>query len=220
MMLDAIAVAGLVAGAVGLLWGAYRCGRRRADLPMMLERASLAVVALASGLVVLDPPVWLPPIVLGPAVVLMLTAGCARRAEDAAHCHVIASEGGPASRSTWAGVPQLTTAMSLPVAGAVSVVSHGTLGTLLPLSAAVLPLVVAVIARPVAEVHQRNATTGYQHELTFWAWELTEDQLIALEVRLENSRLARVLGLAPFLVVDPRMPVEIQCPPGTGSARR
>ena len=62
---------------------------------------------------------------------------------------------------------------------------------------------------------------GYQHELTFWAWELTEDQLVALEVRLENSRLARVLGLAPFLVLDLELSSpEPQRPPGTGSARR
>jgi len=60
-----------------------------------------------------------------------------------------------------------------------------------------------------------------QHELTFRAWELTEHELTALEVRLENSRLARLLGLAPFLALDLELSFpEPQRRPGTGSARR
>ncbi|HEY5787090.1 MAG TPA: hypothetical protein VIT65_20180 [Microlunatus sp.] len=190
---------------------------------MMLQRASLASAVLTAASVVLSSALWVPALVLGPAVVLMLVAGAVRDVEDAAHCDLIERSGGPASTPTRAGLPQLTAAISLLVGGVVTLVlsSNDTWWAPVPLSAVVLPLVVGLVARLVGEWWQRDATYGYQHELTFWAWELTEDQLIALEVRLENSRLARVLGLAPFLVVDVELSSpELQRPPRTGSVRR
>lgn len=222
MMVDALVVAVLVLGAFGLVAGAHRSGRRRADLPMMLQRASLAAVALAAALIVLGTPVWLPATLLGPAVVSMMAAGLARDVEDATHCEVILRAGGPASTPTVAGLPQLMAALSLAVAGAIALVvsSDDTWRAPALLSAVVLPLVLGVIARFLGERWQRDATSGFEHELSFWAWELSEDELIALEVRLENSRLARVLGLAPFLVADPWEPAVLQRPPGTGSAQR
>jgi hypothetical protein len=206
MMLDSIVVAVLVAGTLGLLVSARWWGVRRADLPMMLERAGSAGVALAAGLLITDAPTWLSVILLGPAAAGMLAAGVARGIEDATHRRVIEHEGGPASTSRWAGLPQTLTAICLLVSGGVVLVgwSDGPgWWAVAMVAAALLPLVGAAVVRVCRDLQQRAATSGYEHELTFWAWELTEDRLLALEVRLENARLARVLGLAPFLRVVP-----------------
>lgn len=206
MLMDMIVVAVLVTGAVGLLVSAGWWGRRRAELPMMLVRGGLAVLALAIALVVAHAPSRLSAGLLGAAAVLLAAAGVARGLEDGAHRLIVEDEGGPtASTSGWVGLPEVMTALLLLAAGVVVLLarSGATAWAVTSVTAAVLPLVVAPVVRLSRERQQRDATTGYEHELTFWAWELTEDQLLALEVRLENARLARVLGLAPFLRVAP-----------------
>ena len=206
MLVDMIVVAVLVIGAVGLLVSAGLWGRRRAELPMMLQRGGLAVVALATALVVADAPTRLSAGSLGAAALCLAAAGVTRGLEDAMHRRIVEDEGGPAAATPgWVGLPQVLTSLCLLTAGLVVLVarSGGTAWTLVSLTAAVLPLVVAHVVRLSSELRQRDATTGYEHDLTFWAWELTEDQLLGLEVRLENARLARVLGLAPLQRVAP-----------------
>jgi len=205
MMVDSIVVAVLVAGALGLLASARRWGRRRADLPMMLERAGLAGAALAAGLIVCDAATWFSAVLLVPAAVGLAAAGVARGLEDAAHRRVIEHEGGPASTARWVGLPQLMAAICLLVSGALLLVTgaNGRGWAVTTMSTALLPLVGAVVVQLGRDLRQRDGVSGYEHELTFWVWELTEDRLLALEVRLENARLARVLGLAPFLVCGP-----------------
>ena len=213
MLVDMIVVAVLVAGAVGLLVSAGRWGRRRAELPMMLERGGLAVVALATALVVADASSRMSAGSLGAAAVCLASAGVTRGFEDATHRRIVEDEGGPAtSTSGWVGLPQMMTSLCLLTAGAVVLVARpgGTAWAVVSLTAAVLPLVVAHVVQLSSELQQRDVTTGYEHDLTFWAWELTEDQLLALEVRLENARLARVLGLAPCLRVAPEPPPPVQ----------
>ncbi|MET1006962.1 MAG: hypothetical protein ABWX96_15550 [Propionibacteriaceae bacterium] len=212
-MLMNMIVAVLMAGAVGLLVCAGWWGRRRAELPMMLVCGGFAVVALAIALVVADAPSPLPAGLLGAAALVLAAAGVARRLEDATHCLIVEDEGGPAaSTSGSVGLPQVLTAFLLLVAGGVVLIarSGATAWAVASVTAAMLPLVVAHVVRLIHDRQQRDATTGYEHELAFWAWELTEDQLLALEVRLENARLARVLGLAPSLRVahEPAPPVQ------------
>lgn len=219
MLVDMIVVAVLVAVAVGLLVSAGRWGRRRAELPMMLERGGLAVVALATALVVADASSRMSAGSLGAAAVCLAAAGVTRGHEDARHRRIVEDEGGPAASTWgWVGLPQVMTSLCLLSAGVVVLVarSGGIAWAVVSLTAAVLPLVVARAVRLSSELQQRDATTGYAHDLTFWAWELTEDQLLALEVRLENARLARVLGLAPCLraAPEPAPPVQQHSPRG------
>jgi hypothetical protein len=120
MLMDMIVVAVLVAGAVGLLVSAGWWGRRRAELPMMLVRGGLAVLALAIALVVAHAPSRLSAGLLGAAAVLLAAAGVARGLEDATHRLIVEDEGGPtASTSGWVGLPEVMTALLLLAAGVV-----------------------------------------------------------------------------------------------------
>jgi hypothetical protein len=175
------------------------------------------VVVLAIALVVADAPSPLPAGLLGAAALVLAAAGVARGIEDATHRLIVEDEGGPAASSSGSvGLPQVLAALFLLAAAVVVLIarSGATAWSVASMTAAVLPLVVAHVVRLIRERRQRDATTGYEHELAFWAWELTEHQLLALEVRLENARLARILGLAPFLRValEPAPPVRHHSP--------
>ena len=164
MLVDMIVVAVLVAVAVGLLVSAGRWGRRRAELPMMLERGGLAVVALATALVVADASSRMSAGSLGAAAVCLAAAGVTRGLEDATHRRIVEDEGGlAASTWGWVGLPQVMTSLCLLSAGVVVLVARSggiAWGRGEPDSSRA-----ATGRRPRRPAQQRAAATGCDHGL-------------------------------------------------------
>lgn len=215
-MLDATAVAVLTVLAAGLFLTARHRGVSRADLPAVLQHVGFALTALAAALLISEPPTWLAVLLLAPAAGSFAAAGVGRAAEELTHAALVERLGGPILTRSRAGVPGVIAAV---VVLGVGVVTHlgpvdASWSPLLLLIAGV-PFIVALVARWRSDRRQRSATAGYEHELAFWAWELGEDELVALEVRLENARLARIIGLAPLLALEP-----VPRPVGTPEAAR
>lgn len=199
-MLDVTAAAVLTVLAAVLFLTARHRGVSGADLPALLQHAGFALAALGAALLISGPPDRHPVLMLAPAAGSFAAAGVGRAIEELTHAAVVERLGGPFLTWSRAGVPG--------VAAAVAVIGIGVWmhrgpvdasWSPLALLAAGVPFVVAVVVRRCSDLRQRSATAGYEHELALWAWELGETELLALEVRLENARLARVLGIAPRL---------------------
>lgn len=220
-MLD-VTVAALIVVAAGLLGWARHRGTRRADLPGLLQGIGLALTALTAALLAAVETSDTVLLVLAPAAGALAAAGISRAAEEVVHAGLVAHCGGPVLRHSRAALPELVAAMALLLVG-IAALATGQAGVgwiLLLTSAAVGPLVVGRCARGVAERRQAAAAEGYEHELAFWAWELSEDALLDLEIRLENARLARVVGLAPLLSPEPvRAPIADRSPRGASTSR-
>ncbi|WP_344812361.1 hypothetical protein [Microlunatus aurantiacus] len=205
-MLDATVVV-LTVLAAGLFLTARHRGASRADLPGSLQHVGFALTSLAAALLLSGPPTWLALLVLVPAAGSFAAAGVGRAFEELTHAALVEHHGGPVLGRSRAAVPGVTAAVA--ALGAGLVVHLGPVDpswSPLVLVTTVVPFVIAGVARRGSDRRQRSATAGYEHELAFWAWELGEDELTALEVRLENARLARALGLAPLLVGEPARP--------------
>ena len=119
MMVDMIVVAVLVTGTLGLLVSARWWGRRRAELPMMLERAAWPWWLWRQRWSSLPPPPAVGRLARSAAPVCLAAAGVTRGIEDATHRRIVEDEGGPASTSRWVGLPQVLTAICLLVSGGV-----------------------------------------------------------------------------------------------------
>ncbi len=203
-MLDVTAVAVLTVLAAGLFLTARHRGVSRADLPALLQHVGFALTALAAALLISGPPTWLAVLLLAPAAGSFAAAGVGRAAEELTHAALVERLGGPVLTRSRAGVPGVTAAVAVLGGGmAIHLGPVDVTWSPLVLLVAGVPFVAARVCRWWSDRRQRSATAGYEHELAFWAWELGEDELAALEVVLENARLARVLGLAPLLTLEP-----------------
>jgi hypothetical protein len=212
-MLDVTAVAVLTVLAAGLFLTARHRGVSRADLPALLQHVGFALTALAAALLISGPPTWLAVLLLAPAAGSFAAAGIGRAAEELTHAVLVERLGGPVLTGSRAGVPGVTAAVAVLGAGLVTHLGPvDALWSPLVLLVAGVPFIAAQVARWWSDRRQLSATAGYEHELAFWAWELGENELAALEVRLENIRLARVLGLAPLLTLEP-VPRQMATPP-------
>lgn len=222
-MLD-VMVGALLVAAVGLLgWSRHR-GTRRADLPGVLQGIGLALTVLtAPALLAVDPGGAATLLLLVPAAGALVAAGICRAAEEAVHAALVEQGGGPVLGPSRAALPELSAAATLLVVGLTTVATgrNGVGWALLLGLAAAGPLLVGSWAQGVAERRRSASARGYEHELALWAWGLSDEALLALEVRLENARLARVVGLAPRLGPDPvHVPVADQAPLGSPAPGR
>lgn len=116
-----VVVCGAIAAA--LLVNAYRCGRR-GDVPLLLERAAMAVVAVFVGCLLFADQVFaLWVALLGLSLVLLASSGIARRVEETAQEKLIAGAGGPTrARRLPAGIVACGAGVAAAVPGAVAMV--------------------------------------------------------------------------------------------------
>lgn len=200
-MLD-VMVGALLVAAAGLLGWARHRGTRRADLPGLLQGIGLALTVLAAAaLLTVDPGSPATLLLLVPAAGALVAAGVCRVAEEAVHAALVERGGGPVLGPSRAALPELSAAATLLVVGLITVATgrNGVGWALLLGLAAAGPLLVVSWAQRVAERRRSASARGYEHELALWAWGLSDEGLLDLEARLENARLARMLGVAPRL---------------------
>ncbi len=204
-MLDATTVAVLTVVTAGLLGWSRHQGTRRADLPGLLQALGLALTTLAAVFAVPAPATGLTSLLLAPAAGSLVAAGVCRTAEELGHAAVVEQRGGPVLRRSRAGIAEIVAAAAVLAVGVpvLATGQHGPVWALLLPAVAVGVLLGGRLSRAVADRVRARAAAGYEHELAFWAWELSEDRLAALELRLENARLARLVGLAPLLAPEP-----------------
>ncbi len=215
--------------AVWLFVKAYRCGRRQGDLPLMLERAGCAFIALFVGSLVFADMLGLWIALLMIAVALFAASKVALWREDAAQEQLLVSKGGPTRRGVfppWLVAVVVGAAVAVPfVAAAFALVRWGENLTrpsdvgqaavlagqvqqvaLIVTLSLISALVLALIAGGIAWYRQgrrlRSVRQADKDALAFWMAGQTYEEKAEFVTDLENTRLARRFGLAPRLTLD------------------